>query len=317
MSSDASHTKTGWIAVDWGTSRLRIWIISPKGDVVSRLESDCGAGALEKNEFEPTLTKLISNYLNSDCSVPVVICGMAGSRQGWQEAHYADVPHSLKDIANLAISVETSDERINVVILPGICQRDKITPDVIRGEETQLLGLATKIADFDGLVCLPGTHSKWVELQGANVGSIRTYLTGEMYHLLCRHSILRHTVGATGTWDESGFVEGVEQAKNSDIPLMARLFALRAHDLLFEANSSRATALLSGLLIGNEICNQLNSGSVESVALLGEENLAKKYQRAMQVFSVDATIHNSEDLTLLGLKSAYSKLVRNSSHGVG
>ncbi len=293
-----------WIAVDWGTSRLRVWAMSLLGDVLASESSDQGAGSLKPEEFEAALIALIGPWLDANTCTPVLVCGMAGSRQGWAEAPYVSLPADLADVACGAVSVKTADRRISVSILPGVCQRDASSPDVIRGEETQLLGLVNALPAFSGCVCLPGTHSKWVQLNGNRVMSSRTYMTGELFKLLGTRSILRHSIDGAAMWDEAGFVDGVRRAVSRNGVITSDIFAIRAHGLLFGPNPDRASAYLSGLIIGGEIVSETRPDPTGKTIIIGARKLAQHYQTAFEIIGMEAEQVDAGDLTLLGLSSA-------------
>ena len=167
-----------WIAVDWGTSRLRAWAMRD-GVPVADAASDKGMGVLDRTGFEAALRELIEPWLGSDVMM-VVACGMVGSRQGWAEAAYAAVPCAPS--SGRATRANTRDPRLSVHILPGLKQNDPA--DVMRGEETQIAGHLARAPGFDGVICLPGTHTKWAQISAGEVVSFRTFMTGEMFALL-------------------------------------------------------------------------------------------------------------------------------------
>ena len=169
-----------WIAVDWGTTHLRAWAIR-NGDPVAEATSDSGMGQLNRTDFEPALLDLIEPWLGQD-RMTIVACGMVGSRQGWAEAPYAKVP--VQPASDRLIRPETRDQRLSVHILPGLRQDDPA--DVMRGEETQIAGYLAGNPGFDGVVCLPGTHTKWVQVSAGEVVSFRTFMTGELFSLLSK-----------------------------------------------------------------------------------------------------------------------------------
>ena len=167
---------TAWIAVDWGTSHLRAWRMGRQDQVIERKVSDAGMGGLAPSEFAPALEGLVGPL-----DVPVVACGMVGSRQGWAEAPYFTTPCAPPDAAGAT--------RVgHVHILPGVRQLDPA--DVMRGEETQIAGFLAAAPSFDGVICLPGTHTKWVHISAGEIVSFRTAMTGELFALLRDGSVL-------------------------------------------------------------------------------------------------------------------------------
>jgi 2-keto-3-deoxy-galactonokinase len=183
-------TKTpAWIAVDWGTSRLRAWAMASDGVALEERASDDGMGRLAPDDFEAALLTVIGDWLGQG-PINIVACGMVGARQGWHEAAYLTVPS--RPHGGAFTRPLTQDERLNVHILPGMMQ---LAPaDVMRGEETQIAGYLSLHSDFDGILCLPGTHTKWVHISAGEVVSFQTFMTGEIFALLCEKSVLRHSV---------------------------------------------------------------------------------------------------------------------------
>lgn len=289
-------TKINWIAADWGTSHLRVWGMD--GDtVVHSAGSDQGMARLDRTEFEPALLALVADWLPDGQVTPVVACGMLGSRQGWVEAPYHAVP--CPPLGDNLVAASTRDLRLSVYVVPGLKQ---LTPaDVMRGEETQIAGFLAQNPGWDGVICLPGTHSKWVHLSAGEIVSFQTFLTGEMFALLSEHSILRHTVAG---WDEDGFVQGVDQGMERPERLLARLFAIRAQALLHGHDAAVARARLSGLLIGAELANTKPYWLGQRVAVIGAHAIAQHYATALARLLVPVTTCDATELTLAGLGAA-------------
>jgi 2-dehydro-3-deoxygalactonokinase len=286
-----------WIAVDWGTSNLRAWAMSGDGRVLAEAVSDDGMGKLAREEFEPALLRLISPWL--DGKPPVVACGMVGSRQGWCEAAYRTVPCAPLDRAALVLA-PVSDPRLRVAIAPGLKQTTP--PDVMRGEETQIAGALRLMPGYDGVLCLPGTHSKWVQISAGEVVSFQTYMTGEMFALLSEASVLRHGMQGGG-WDDAAFDSAVSDALSRPERLGARLFALRAEGLIAGLSPQAARARLSGLLIGVELAGARPYWLGQRVTLIGAETLSAAYARALSLQGVEALRLSATDCTLAGLAS--------------
>ena len=165
MGGDAN---IAWIAVDWGTSNLRIWAMDGADRVVAKASSDAGMATLSQTEFEPALIDLAQPFLREGHKMPVICCGMVGSRQGWAEAPYLQVPCKAPTGTD-ATRIQGRDPRIDVHILPGIKQT--LRPDVMRGEETQIAGFLKFNPEFDGILCMPGTHTKWVHISAEEVAA--------------------------------------------------------------------------------------------------------------------------------------------------
>ncbi|MCC1480987.1 2-dehydro-3-deoxygalactonokinase [Roseibaca sp. Y0-43] len=285
-----------WIALDWGGTHLRAWAMV--GDKpVAHLANDCGTGGLSRDGFGPALVALVGDWLKDDRCIPAYACGMLGSRQGWVEAPYRAVP--CAPLGGGLVTAPQSDPRLSVHVVPGLKQARPA--DVMRGEETQIAGFLALNPGWDGVICLPGTHSKWVHVSAGEVVSFQTFLTGESFALLSEHSVLRH--GMSG-WDEAGFDAGLAQGLDRPDRLLARLFTLRAEGLLEGLDPATARARLSGLLIGAELAAAKPYWLGQRVAVLGAGDLAALYARALDGLSVPVSAHTADAATLAGLAAA-------------
>lgn len=300
-------TRPDWIAVDWGTSHLRLWRMSGGGTVLGRSDSDKGMGKLSPEGFEPVLLDLLQADLPDEGTLPVVCCGMVGSRQGWVEARYLPVPGPVPGMAQ-ATRAPTRDPRLAVHILPGLSQ--SAPADVMRGEETQIGGFLSTQPDFDGVVCLPGTHCKWAEVRGGVVETFATFMTGEMFALLSGQSVLRHGVAESG-FDAAAFDAAVSQALSRPQALAADLFSLRAEGLLAGLDGVAARSRLSGLLIGAELAAARPFWLGQAVVILGASGLAQAYHAALAAQGVTAQRVDAEEMTLNGLRAAFRQLEKD------
>ncbi|RYH00775.1 2-dehydro-3-deoxygalactonokinase [Salipiger sp. IMCC34102] len=289
-----------WIAVDWGTSAVRVWVVGSEGDVIRRARSDRGMGQLAPDAFERALLDLIEADLDTDRVTPVICCGMVGARQGWVEAPYAAVPCAPPGMAE-AVRPPVSDPRISVHILPGL--RQDQPADVMRGEETQIAGFLSAHADFDGVLCLPGTHAKWARISAGEVVSFRTAMTGEVFALLSGSSVLRHGLAGDG-WDDAAFRAAIDDAMTAPAQLTARLFSLRAEGLLHGLEAGTARARLSGLLIGLELAAMRPYWLGQNVALIGEGGLTERYAAALTAVGAAPAVTDATRVTLAGLTRA-------------
>lgn len=291
-----------WIAVDWGTSNLRAWAMGEDG-VLATASSDQGMGTLTRDGFEPALLALIGDWLAPGKQTPVVACGMVGARQGWAEAPYRAVPCPPVAATGLC-AVPTRDPRLNVQIVPGLSQAKPA--DVMRGEETQIAGVLALDPRFDGVICLPGTHSKWAHVSAGEVVSFQTFMTGEMFALLSAQSVLRHGIAAEGD-DPDAFDAAVAEAMARPERLAARLFSLRAEGLVNGLSSVTARARLSGLLIGAELAGAKPYWLGQRVRLIGAAGLVASYARALAAQGVTADLLPAAECTLAGLAVASGK----------
>ena len=290
-------------AIDWGTSSFRLWLLSEAGAVLAERRSDEGMIRAASAGFDAVLERHLAD-LGIAANLPVIICGMAGARQGWREAGYLDTPADVADIVRNATAIGGYPR--DVRILPGIAQRDAGAPDVMRGEETQLLGL---VADGvrSGLVCMPGTHSKWVRLADGKVGSFATYMTGELFDILSHHSILKAaTGGASGVASaDAAFLEAVNSAFTKPSSLANRLFHVRSAQLLGFEPASEGAARLSGLLIGHELASAMaHQGANEDVVLVASGGLGALYRAALEGQGVILRDCDAGDAARRGLWSA-------------
>ena len=281
-----------WVAADWGTSRLRVWGMEG-AEPVWRKTSERGMASLEPSEFEGALRALLP-----DPGLPVLACGMVGARQGWIEAPYAPVPHPP-----LGVAVRAPGP-LDVRILPGLSQ--EAPSDVMRGEETQIAGLVAEEPGFDGVACLPGTHTKWAMVSAGEVVSFRTAMTGELFAFLSERSVLRHSV-ATDDHDEAAFADALADAIARPESLATGLFGIRAASLLQGVAAPASRARLSGLLIGAELAALRPYWLGQEVAVIADGGLARAYGEALAAQGVSVRHLGAEALTLRGLSAAHAK----------
>ena len=300
--------RADWIAVDWGTSRLRAWAMGPEGPL-AQAASDKGMNGLAPEAFEPALLELVAPWLAPDRRMPVLACGMVGAKQGWIEAPYQSVPCPPADPGG-AVTAPTRDPRLEVRILPGLCQNGPA--DVMRGEETQIAGLLLEEPSFAGLVCLPGTHSKWVRVAGGRVEAFQTFMTGELFALLSGQSVLRHSMPGQ-SWNDAAFAAGFAAARSDPAALARSLFAIRAAGLLRDVPPGAARARLSGLLIGAEFAAMGGEALSGAVAVIGAGGIAEIYRDAFRLAGVEPQIIAAENATLRGLCAAHDALERTTS----
>lgn len=290
-----------WAGVDWGTSNLRVWIMGADDKPLQALSSAAGMGTLEPDQFEPTLLALLEPWLQSGQTLPVICCGMVGARQGWSDAGYLSTPVNCGSHAR-AHEVQTRDNRLRVVILPGIQQ---LAPaDVMRGEETQIAGLLHQSPAFKGTVCLPGTHTKWVQIEDGCIERFQTCMSGEMFALLSTQSVLRHCM-QDAQWSDSSFDKGVSDILATPASLASQLFALRAENLVNDVPSSELKSRLSGLLLGAELAATPAYWRDKNVTIVGDDKLAGLYAQALSQVDTHVAVANGDSLTLAGLIASH------------
>jgi len=293
---------TEWVAVDWGTSNVRAWGIAADGTETFSAQSDKGMGKIAPADYPAILDELID--ARAEAGADVLICGMAGARQGWREAPYLDVPAALDSLAAGAVTPPGS--RFAPRILPGLCQRQTGAEDVMRGEETQLLGLTALQPGFEGTVILPGTHSKWVEIEGGRVRRFSTAMTGELYEVLSQHSVLRHsfTGEVEGAAIEDGLAEGMRAGLDNPALATSLLFRTRAAALVAGKGADWCSGYLSGLLVGVEIGGHRDWLSGGPIPLIGSARFGHLYGAALQLVGVEGRPLDAAEATLAGLRRA-------------
>lgn len=295
--------EAAYVAVDWGTSSFRLWLIDAAGHVLGERRSDEGMTAAARSGFASVLQSHL-DALGAAAHLPVVICGMAGARQGWVEAGYIDTPAHLSDILDRAVVV--SGQSRDIRILPGIAQRDPGAPDVMRGEETQLLGALGLDAAGAADVCMPGTHSKWVRLRDGTVEGFATFMTGELFSAVARDTILAHAVAnAEDAIDQDAFAAAVQQAFAAPALAANLLFRVRSRQLLFGGTGQAARETISGTLIGLELAAGL-AGRAQNgaVTLIASGRLLRLYQLALQALSIPFHTVDAEEAVRSGLARA-------------
>ncbi|WP_367848871.1 2-dehydro-3-deoxygalactonokinase [Rhodoferax sp. WC2427] len=295
-------TYTPWIGVDWGTTHRRGYALDALGTCTTEASDDQGALTTRGRHAESLAAWLPALHAPADC--PVVMSGMVGSAFGWQEAPYLGPEVPLEALPQHLVHIGGDPHRS---IVPGYCVRDVAgQPDVMRGEETQLLG-AVAMGLRNGWFVLPGTHSKWVLLHDGRIQQLRTYMTGELFALLSTNGTLAaasQTAQPASTaplWSQPAFADGV--AAGAPGALAHQLFACRARVVTGTMPASQALAYLSGLLIGSELQDVLqdlgNAGS-NPFHLIGSPALAEAYQVAARQLGSALTLLSPRDVILSG-----------------
>ncbi|RUV35434.1 2-dehydro-3-deoxygalactonokinase [Mesorhizobium sp. M7A.F.Ca.MR.148.00.0.0] len=292
-------------AADWGTTRMRVWLIDGQGKVLAERRGDDGLITAQQKGFSTILEGHLA-AMGAPAALPVIICGMAGSRQGWLEAPYVTVPAPLSAILAGAASVPGQSRDIRIV--PGLAQRLTDAPDVMRGEETQLAGAGLP-AKGRQLVCMPGTHSKWVLVEDGTVTGFGTWPTGELFSVLAAHSILRHSLGEHPkpvTSDNPFFRRWCETALADGGDVTSRLFSIRAAGLLQDLKADDAAACLSGLLIGGEIASasRRHGAGAEPVVLVASGALGTLYSEALGLAGLEVRAVDADEAVRAGLVEA-------------
>ena len=275
---------TWTIAVDWGTSSFRAFLVDPNGAVVDRVANANGILAIRDGDFAGALEAAVLRWRERHPDAPILASGMIGSRNGWREAPYVSCPADLATLAASMVSV-TSPRLGTVWLAPGVMRRDAgSVPDVMRGEETQILGSVDRVDSGPRVFVLPGTHSKWVHVEQGRVQSFATFMSGEFYALLRQHSILARTLPPDdGALDEPAFLRGVRHAQAS-ASLLNAAFSARTLSLFDRMPAQALASYLSGLVIGEEL--RLRPKHARAVVLVGGRTLTQRYALALETLGV-------------------------------
>ncbi len=279
------------IGIDWGTTGFRAYRLA-SGRVVDRREAACGIITIEPGGFEAALRDQVGDWIKAGGG-PILLAGMVGSRQGWIEAPYLPCPAGADELGAALLDVPCAGQR--VAIVPGLRSFDPAgTPEVMRGEETQLAGLVAEMST-PGLACLPGTHSKWARIVDGRVTSFTTHMTGEVFAALRGHTILGRMM-QDGPGDDAAFLDGVARTEQTG-GLLHHLFGVRTLGLFDRLGERAAASYLSGLLIGHEIAAAEAQGTVH---LIGAPGLCRLYALALGQRRV-RTVTAAADIGAVGL----------------
>ena len=299
-----SEIKAKWIAADWGTTHMRAWAIGEEDSVLAFRESNEGMKDLQQNEFEPVLLRLIESWLDDTKVTTVMACGMVGAKQGWVETPYLKTPCVPLD-NNQLTTANTHDKRIKVHLVPGVMQHHPA--DIMRGEETQIAGFININLDFNGVVCLPGTHAKWANIKEGQITSFKTFMTGELFGVISSHTLIRHSTSIKG-WNQDSFEAGVLEGFKNPGSTASNLFSLRAESIVNDLDRDQARSTLSGLLLGVELNGAQNFWKGKNVTLIGSELLSNNYHEGLKILGGQSQLFSLETATLSGLSSAFRDL---------
>ncbi|VVO36571.1 putative 2-dehydro-3-deoxygalactonokinase DgoK1 [Pseudomonas fluorescens] len=309
------------IALDWGTTSLRAYKLAAGGVVLEQRSLSSGIMQLPKTPrvingrecadgFELAFDEACGDWLEAQPDLPVIACGMVGSAQGWREAAYCDTPANVANLGNSLQTVVTL-RGTRVHIVPGVIQRSRL-PNVMRGEETQVLGVLQNLpveAGDDLLIGLPGSHSKWVEVVDGCITHFDTFMTGEVFAVLSEHSILGRTQQQGAAFDGQAFDRGVQVALSADgeLGVLSTLFSARTLGLTGELSPTAQADYLSGLMIGHELAalataqrRRRDNPNLPSIILIGNAQLCTRYSRALDACGF-ANVTLAEQATERGL----------------
>jgi 2-dehydro-3-deoxygalactonokinase len=285
------------LAADWGTTNFRLFLFGTDGEIIARHTANIGLKNLGVLTFEQALLSVMKeDFARPD--LPILLCGMVGSRTGWQEAPYVPCPAGLPEI--VAGIVTAPSDKLRAKIVPGLSAEadHKGLLNVMRGEETQIYGLSRKVGDSSYV--LPGTHCKWANVENGIVTGFSSYMTGEMFQVLKRHSILGDLM-VDDADDADAFLLGVDRALE-DKSFLSLVFSVRTEGLFGHIKPESLSSYLSGLLIGSEIRAEIGRHGVRPVGLIGDGTLVNLYERALKHTGFyKITRHDGDEASAAGL----------------
>lgn len=305
------------IAVDWGTSRLRAFLCKVNNDTPLKLVDKANSLGVNKviNSFEKTLFDCITPWIKQYGKIPIFMMGQIGSSIGWKETAYLPCPTELGNIASKGINFSCSGHEISII--PGLsCRLSNDNYDVMRGEELQTLGwLQQDTQRFIGthLVCLPGTHTKWVLIKAGKIELFKTAMTGELFDLLTNHSILIKKCDAV--FDQPSFKKGADFTLKSGLGSFTHgLFSVRSKQLFGELSNSQASSYLSGLLIGSDVraamnAEEWNLPELGEVSIIGAKHLSQQFSQVLEIHGIKTKLCKVTDMTLLGFNAVYQQIL--------
>lgn len=298
------------IAGDWGTTHLRLHLC--RGAAVLDMADGAGIGALSAG-VEATLFEAIEPWARKYGRLPIWLAGMVGSRNGWREVPYALCPADIGKLRNSLLRFKANGH--DVAIAAGVsCTNPQGAPDVMRGEETQILGALATYAQLGhgrSVIALPGTHTKWALVQDGELQSFQTSLSGELYALLRERSTLLKAQAAAENADDErkGFHAGLLRSRElASVPLSHLLFEVRSRQLVHGMSHAEATSFLSGLIIGQDVLGALplfdrTLGDGAAVPIIGAPRLTALYSSALAVHGIQALPLDATALTIAGLNA--------------
>lgn len=295
------------VVVDWGTTSFRAVLLSPDGAIHERIETGDGIQFVNKDAFEATLLRLLEPWLAAEGALDIVLVGMVTSRNGWIEVPYVPCPCTIDDLAGGAVRRQLANGSC-VILLPGINDpARKPFPDVMRGEETQIVGFGL---ENDATIVLPGTHSKWARVAGGRISGFRTFVTGELYALLVQHSFIARAAGSDTGADEvptafqRGIAEGATDAVDGEA-MLSLVFSARTGMLAGELAATDIRDYVSGLLIAQEFRQARSCGFFakgDRIGIVGNDGLNRRYADVARYFGLEI-IAGSENAAIDGARA--------------
>ena len=292
--TQSSEARPALIAVDWGTTNRRGYLIDRDGRILDSCNDSLGLANIADNGFNEAFDTLVAPWARTHGVLPALLSGMVGASTGWCEAPYCGLPADLDDLAGRLQRI-SSDRAVWIV--PGVAVREADTmPDAMRGEEIQAIAAADPTAD--SLIVLPGTHSKWIRMAGRRINSFKTFMTGDLHAAIRNHTVVSVLATVAGDINYDRFDDGVEIGSAQYHELSHILFGARSRVLFGELAPDAVSDYLSGLLIGAEIGSARESFNIDggTVELVGSGALPRLYHRALEQCGVGVRIAETEAL---------------------
>ncbi|MGR3806959.1 2-dehydro-3-deoxygalactonokinase [Pasteurella testudinis] len=296
---------TNWIAVDWGTTNFRAFLMDKSGEVIDKITAAKGLLSVAEGEYPSVLHNLLLAWEKYQfTSLPIGMAGMVGSKHGWIETDYLPTPLSFESLPEYPLEVRLPWNS-TAFIVPGVCCTNPFNfYDVMRGEETQLLGLLALTEKKALSVILPGTHSKHAVIKNGILQYFTTVMTGELFSLLRYNSILAKNLPIQINNNEA-FLKGVEIGYQS--PFNIAIFSTRTKQLFNQISLDSVESYLSGIVIGNEVALLPDSNHYY---IIGEKNIAEKYQKALSYVNKQSSFLDGDSCFLAGMKIIVSQYIK-------
>jgi 2-dehydro-3-deoxygalactonokinase len=306
------------IAVDWGTSNLRAFLCQVNKDQTFTVIEKANSLGVNKvvESFKQTLFDCIDPWVNLYGKIPIFMIGQIGSSIGWKETTYLPCPIQPKDIASSGVTFDCLGHKITII--PGLsCQLSNDNYDVMRGEELQVLGwLQLNPLHQIGkhLICLPGTHTKWVLVENGKIKLFKTAMTGELFDIITNHSILIRD--KENIFDQSSFQKGADFTLKSELGSFTHgLFSVRSKQLFGELSHAQANSYLSGLLIGSDVRAAINAeewqlDQLDKVSVIGVKHLSQQFSQVLNSHGIKTNNCKVDDVILLGFNSVYRQILK-------
>ncbi|MGR5063873.1 2-dehydro-3-deoxygalactonokinase [Photobacterium sp. DNB22_13_2] len=288
-----------WLVIDWGTTNFRAFAMGEQGDVLDKVELSLGLLQVKEGEFAIELENVLSGWLAEYKDLPIFMAGMVGSQQGWANVDYVPTSVSAQQLGDKTYRFGLP-WGATATIVPGVShQTDQGLFDVMRGEEVQLFGLAKLTGMSDLVAVMPGTHSKHAVFNKGELTAFSSYMTGELFSVISKHTILGRGLPESGALsDKSAFLKGVSEGQAEQ--LTNTLFMARTHRLFNNIAGEEVLDYLSGVLIGNEL-QALSLHGTKQVYLVGGSKLCDRYQLACQALDIESTYINGDECFIAGM----------------